>query len=256
MRKPIIAGNWKLNKNQKETKDLANELVKGLDNPQAEVIIFPTFTSLSAAAESIKGSVIKLGAQDFSQYDSGAYTGEVSIEMLKEIGVEVLLIGHSERREIFNEDDSVINAKLSQALKSDLDIILCCGESLETREANKTDEWVTGQIAKALENNSVSNFQKLSIAYEPIWAIGTGKTCDSAEANRVIAAIRTKVKEILGDVAADQIRILYGGSVKPSSIEEQMAQSDIDGALVGGASLKSEDFLKIISGAGIGAKVA
>jgi len=251
MRKPIIAGNWKLNKNQEEARTLASELAKGLDNLQAEAIIFPTFTSLATAAESIEGSPIKLGAQNFCQFNSGAYTGEISIEMLKEIGVKVLLIGHSERREIFNEDDSVINAKLSQALKSGLEIILCCGESLETREAGKTDEWVKAQIEKALENNEISDFNKFTIAYEPIWAIGTGKTCDSAEANRVIKIIRDKVKDLLGDSAAEQIRILYGGSVKPSSIEEQMAQSDIDGALVGGASLKAGDFLSIISGASL-----
>lgn len=257
-RKPLIAGNWKLNKNIVETRALASEIVAGLDPDASNLVdamIIPTFTSLGSAQEIIGDKTVKLGAQDISQYESGAYTGEINAEMLREIGVEWVLVGHSERREIFKEDDLVIKAKLEQALSSGLKVVLCCGESLETREAGKTDEWVAGQINSALEEiESISNLQgdyssNMAIAYEPIWAIGTGKTCESTEANRVIKLIRETVAKKLGDTQAEQIRILYGGSVKPTTIEEQMAQSDIDGALVGGASLKSQDFLKIILGA-------
>lgn len=253
-RKPFIAGNWKLNKNIAETKDLTEALAKSIKNNGAlnsvDICIVPTFTSLAAAAEIISSKFsndekIKLGAQDLSQYQSGAYTGEVSAEMLLEIGVDLVLIGHSERREIFKEDNSVINAKFKRALEAGLEVILCCGESLETRKAGKTDEWIKSQIESAFEGIK-ADAQKVSIAYEPIWAIGTGETCDSDEANRVIKLIRNKLNSIIGQEQASKMRILYGGSVKPSTISEQMSKSDIDGALVGGASLKSEDFIDII----------
>ncbi len=252
-RKPLIAGNWKLNKNIAETQELASELLNKVKdkNYDAEMMIIPTFTSLASAQSVIKDSSIELGAQDLCQFEAGAYTGEISAEMLKEIGVTSVLIGHSERRVVFNEDDSIINAKVKRALEANLKIILCCGESLETREAGKTDEWVTGQIEAALKDNKIALASELVVAYEPIWAIGTGKTCESAEANRVIKVIREKLAALLGQDLADNIRILYGGSVKPTSIEEQMAQSDIDGALVGGASLKAEDFAQIITGASL-----
>lgn len=248
-RKPFIAGNWKLNKNIAETKSFCSELQTKITNDDAvEVAVIPPFTSLQAAKENI--SSIKLGAQDLAQFESGAYTGEISAEMLLEIGVEYVLVGHSERREIFNEDNSVIRAKLERALAAGLKVVLCCGESLETREAGKTDEWVSAQLDSALSGLSLENAaEKLVIAYEPIWAIGTGKTCDADEANRTIAAARATVAKILGEDAAAAIRILYGGSVKPASIEEQMSKSDIDGALVGGASLQVEDFSAIVAGA-------
>lgn len=250
-RKPLIAGNWKLNKNIAETKELASALAQFNkdNNPTVDVMIVPTFTSLAAAQDCIKDSQIILGAQDFSQHDSGAYTGEVSTEMLKEIGVKAVLIGHSERREIFKEDDEIINAKLNQALKSNLLAVLCCGESLETREAGNTDTWICNQIEAALKNNEINSDSQLVVAYEPIWAIGTGKTCESNEANRVIKVIRKKLAELLNEDLASKIRILYGGSVKSTTIDAQMAESDIDGALVGGASLKADEFGKIITGA-------
>lgn len=252
-RKPLIAGNWKLHKNIAETKELTQAIAKKVQSNSSfsenlEVMICPTFTSLSAAKEMINGSQIKLGAQDLSEHESGAYTGEVSAEMLEEIGVSDVLIGHSERRQIFNENDDVIKAKVQRAFATSLNVVLCCGESLEIREANETDKYVTSQIASALEGVEAHDnlAQRLVIAYEPIWAIGTGKTCDSAEANRVIKAIRAKLADIFNAQLAEKIRILYGGSVKPSTIEEQMAQSDIDGALIGGASLKADDFNEII----------
>jgi len=254
-RRYLIAGNWKLNMNQIQTEnflaDLTSELnaIKNISN--IETMVIPPFTSLEKAKKIIcaKSLPLKLGAQDLSQYDSGAYTGEISAEMLIEIGVEYVLVGHSERREIFLENDLVINAKLKQALAKGLKVILCCGESLETRDAGITDIWVCNQIESALQGIDFARVnlpQNLVIAYEPIWAIGTGKVCQADEANRVISVIRNKLASILGKNIADQIRILYGGSVKGSNIDEIIQQSDIDGALVGGASLKKEDILAII----------
>ncbi len=252
-RKKIIAGNWKLNMNQAETKSFLGALATKLnkDDLQAvEVIVCPTFTSLNTANEVIKTSkaAIGLAAQDISQYASGAYTGEISAAMLQEIGVSSVLVGHSERREYFKEDDAVINAKLKAALAAGLTVILCCGESEATRDAGKTDDWVTGQIASALAGVSTEGLAaKVVIAYEPIWAIGTGKTCAASEANRVIKLIRAKVSEIAGASEAAKIRILYGGSVKASTIDETISESDIDGCLVGGASIKEDEITAIIS---------
>jgi triosephosphate isomerase len=254
-RKYLIAGNWKLNMNQAQTEAFLQELSDGLHaikNISAiDAMVIPPFTSLEKAKNTIcsKSLPLKLGAQDLSQFDSGAYTGEISAEMLTEIGVEYVLVGHSERREIFLENDAVINAKLKQALSKGLKVILCCGESEQTREAGKTDSWVSNQINSALEGIEASKFDlanNLVIAYEPIWAIGTGKVCQADEANRVISVIRKKLQELVSKNLADQIRILYGGSVKGSNIDEIIQEPDIDGALVGGASLKKEDILAII----------
>lgn len=252
-RKKIIAGNWKLNMNQAETKLFLSSLTSKLkkeDLQEVEVIICPTFTSLATASELIKStnSNIHLAAQDLSQYKSGAYTGEISAAMLQEIGVSSVLVGHSERREYFKEDDAVINAKLKAALEAGLQVILCCGESEATRDAGNTDAWVTGQIEAALTGIQTQSLSSnIVIAYEPIWAIGTGKTCDCSEANRVIKLIRTKVAQLAGDQQADKVRILYGGSVKASTIEETMKESDIDGCLVGGASIKEDEISAIIA---------
>lgn len=255
-RKYLIAGNWKLNMNQSQTRDflssLADEIKANSEIANIETMVIPPFTSLDAAKNSIQKNHLGflLGAQDLSQYDSGAYTGEINADMLLEIGVEYVLVGHSERREIFAENDVIINAKLKQAFAQGLRVILCCGESEATREAGKTDSWIATQIESALagiDANDAKLAEKLVVAYEPIWAIGTGKVCDAAEANRVIALIRSKLRELLGENHGNSIRILYGGSVKGSNIEEIIRKSDIDGALVGGASLKKEDFLQIVS---------
>ncbi len=249
-RKKIIASNWKLNMNQAETKQFLAALAPKLkteDLQEIEVVICPTFTSLAAAKEAIKNSNIILAAQDVSQYQSGAYTGEISAAMLQEIGVSSVLVGHSERRESFKEDDAVINAKLKTALAAGLKVILCCGESDSTREAGKTDAWVTGQIESALNGVPAESLVNIVIAYEPIWAIGTGKTCESAEANRVIKVIRNQVAKLAGQEQAQKLRILYGGSVKASTIEETVKESDIDGCLVGGASIKVDEISAIIS---------
>jgi triosephosphate isomerase len=253
-RKPIIAGNWKMNNLVSDSKKLTKELVNKLEDCSKEylpeIVLIPPFTSLVAVAESLEhGGKMSLGAQTVDWRDSGAYTGEVSPLMLKDLCVEYVVIGHSERRMYFGETDERVNNKIKAVLKHNMTPIVCCGESLEQREQGVTDSHIETQITEALKDLNNNDIEKLVFAYEPIWAIGTGKTCDSAEANRVIKLIRSVVAKLSSQDIADKVRILYGGSVKPSSIEEQMAQSDIDGALVGGASLKATDFYPIIKGA-------
>ncbi len=248
-RKVLIAGNWKLNKNSQETREFLGALEKFLlshSQIKSEVVVFPTFTSLAAAQTQIQKS--KLGAQNLSEHISGAFTGEVSAEMLKELSVTYVLVGHSERREIFKEDDKTLNAKVLRALNAGLKVIFCCGESLQTREAGLTDTWIQNQIKEGLQNVAKDNISdNIVIAYEPIWAIGTGKTCEASEANRVIRLIREQITILFGETNAQQMRILYGGSVKASTITEQMQESDIDGALIGGASLSIDEFCSIIN---------
>lgn len=253
-RKPIIAGNWKMNLLQSEAKELflgvAYFAEKFTKEQLPEIVVAPTFTSI-AAVESQRCSkcrpLVAVAGQNCHWETNGAYTGEISVEMLKDLNCEYVIIGHSERRQYFSETDEMINKKAKAILKNGLLPIICCGETLEQREAGVTDSHISSQIKAALEGLSEEEVAKSVIAYEPIWAIGTGKTCDSVEANRVIAMIRNVVKEVSSASSADAIRILYGGSVKPSSIEEQMSQSDIDGALVGGASLKVDSFTEIIA---------
>ncbi len=253
MRKPIIAGNWKLNKTVEEATELVEDIkVKIMDldkNQMPTVIVSPVFTALKSIADILEhGQGIHLGAQNCYWQDSGAFTGEVSVPMLKDICVTYVIIGHSERRQYFGETDENINLKAKAILNHGLIPIICCGETLEQRESGQTDNVVKNQIIADLKDLTEEQTAKSVIAYEPVWAIGTGKTCESSEANRVIKLIRDTVAEVSGRDAADKIRILYGGSVKPSTIEEQMSQSDIDGALVGGASLKAEDFAQLIKG--------
>ena len=214
------------------------------------VVIAPVFTSI-AAVEAVRcdcgcgGNKISIAGQNCHWEKSGAYTGEISVEMLKDAGCDYVFIGHSEWRQYFSETDEMINKKAKAILAGGLIPIICCGETLEQREANVTDKHIASQIKAAFEGISSEDVAKSVIAYEPIWAIGTGKTWDADEANRVIAMIRNVVKEVAGASAADSIRILYGGSVKPSTIEEQMSKSDIDGALIGGASLKADSLNEI-----------
>ena len=255
-RKPIIAGNWKMNLLQSQAKELFEGIKSYVKDYSAQdlptVIIAPTFTSLSAVHSEkcdcgCGCNRINIAAQNCHWENSGAYTGEVSVEMLKDAGCTYVIIGHSERRQYFSETDEMINKKAKAILSGGLIPIICCGETLVQREAGVTDEHIASQIRLALSGISSDDVAKSVIAYEPIWAIGTGKTCDSSEANRVISLIRNIVKEISGENASNSIRILYGGSVKPSTISEQMSQSDIDGALVGGASLNAESFNEIIA---------
>ena len=255
-RKPIIAGNWKMNLLKSQAREVFEGVKSFCDNYTAQqlptVVIAPVFTSLSEVSTvgctcGCGGNKISISGQNCHWENSGAYTGEISVEMLKDAGCSYCIIGHSERRQYFSETDEMINKKAKAILAGGLIPIICCGETLEQREAGVTDSHIASQIKKALDGISSEDISKSVIAYEPIWAIGTGKTCDSDEANRVIKMIRSVVAEVAGQSAADSIRILYGGSVKPSTIEEQMSKSDIDGALVGGASLKAESFNEIIA---------
>ena len=247
MRKPIIAGNWKMNKTAKESKALIEALIPLVkDVTDVEIVVCPPFVNIEAAAAALNGSNIKLGAQNMHFEESGAYTGEVAPAMLKELGVEYVIIGHSERREYFAETDETVNKKVKTALKFGLKPIICVGEKLEEREAGVTEEIVCMQTKLVLLGLTEEQVAGLVLAYEPIWAIGTGKTATADDANETIAAIRNTVKEVFSKDVADQIRIQYGGSMKPSNASELMAKPDIDGGLIGGASLKAEDFSQIV----------
>lgn len=255
-RKPIIAGNWKMHNNCAQSAELANAVMAELKEYDKaslpEVVIAPVFTSLYSVNKALTDcgcGKVQLAAQNCYYEEKGAFTGEIAINMLKDFNLSYIIIGHSERRQYFGETDEMINKKAKAILANGILPIICCGETLEQREQGITDKHISSQITKALDGISSDDVAKSVIAYEPIWAIGTGKTCDSIEANRVIKMIRETVRSLKGDVAANSIRILYGGSVKPETIEEQMAQSDIDGALVGGASLKADSFGKIVKGA-------
>jgi len=247
-RRPIIAGNWKMNNNKAQARELVDGIMYGVSQLEAskmpEVVLAPSFTALWQVHDLIRNeSKIALCAQNVNPNPQGAYTGEVSLEMLEDFDVEFVIIGHSERRQMFNESDEFINQKAKAILAKGLIPIICCGETLEQREQGITDAHLEIQITKALCGISAQDVAKSVIAYEPIWAIGTGKSCDATEANRTIGEIRKVVAKLYNQETADSIRILYGGSVKPSTIVEQMAQSEIDGGLIGGASLKADDFI-------------
>ena len=247
MRKAIIAGNWKMHYTVDEAVKLIEELKPQVADASCEVVVCPPFVSLDAAVKAAAGSNIKVGAQNMHFEENGAFTGEVAPGMLEALKVDYVIIGHSERRQYFNETDETVNKKLKKAYEHNLIPILCVGETLEEREANKTEEIISAQIEKDLEGLTPEQVEALVIAYEPIWAIGTGKTATSEQANDTIKSIRAMVARAYGDAVALKVRIQYGGSVKPSTIKEQMEQSDIDGALVGGASLKASDFSAIVN---------
>lgn len=247
MRKAVIAGNWKMHYTPDEAVKLINELKPLVKDATCEVIVCPTFVCLDAALKAAKGSNIKVAAQNMHFEEKGAFTGEVSPVMLQAMGVDYVILGHSERREYFNETDEALNKKVKAAFAHNLTPILCCGETLEQRENGTTNEVVGNQIKADLEGLSNDLAEKVIIAYEPIWAIGTGKTATKEQANETIAAIRGVVAEMFGKEVADKVRIQYGGSVKPNTIKDQMAMSDIDGALVGGASLVANDFAQIVN---------
>ena len=247
MRKTIIAGNWKMNHTGKETRETIMALVQGLTGAeQADIVIAPVFPYLPLAVELTKGTAVHVAAQNMHWLDNGAYTGEVSPAMLKDIGVSHVIIGHSERREYNNETDETVNQKVKSALAHGLTPILCCGETLAQRESGAMQSWVEGQIENALKDIAAADITKVVIAYEPIWAIGTGKTATAAQAEEVCAIIRNKLAALYDDSAAQNVSILYGGSVKGKNAAELTACPDIDGGLVGGASLKADDFLEII----------
>ena len=247
MRKKVIAGNWKMNMLPNEAISFITELEKKVKNTQNEVILCVPYTDLFYCLLTAQGTNIKIGAQNMHWEKSGAYTGEISGEMLKTIGVEYVIIGHSERRQYFAETDETVNKKVKAAFSYGLKPIVCVGETLEEREAGKAQEIITTQTKLALEGLTQEQVNHIIIAYEPIWAIGTGKTATAHDANEAIKQIREKVEELYGKEVAQQVIIQYGGSVKPSNAKELFETSDIDGALVGGASLKVEDFEKIVN---------
>ena len=244
MRVPVIAGNWKMNTTVSEAIELVKAMRTGVDKiDNVEKIICPPFVSLAAVGEIIKGSSIKLGAQNLFHEEKGAYTGEISPEMIAEL-CEFVIIGHSERRQYFGETGEIVNKKIAAALKFDLKPILCVGEKLEENEAGKTEYVVTEQLKSSL--SGIDYLRGLLIAYEPIWAIGTGRAATGEQANATISLIRRSISELYDDKTANDIRILYGGSVTAANAAEFMRQTEIDGALVGGASLKAAEFLSIV----------
>ena len=247
MRKKVIAGNWKMNMLPNEAIAYIQEFAPLVEKSEAEVILCVPYTDLFYCLLNAQGTNIKIGAQNMHFAESGAYTGEVSGKMLKSIGVEYVIIGHSERREYFAETDETVNKKLKAAFENELKPILCVGEKLEQREAGITDEIITKQTELALEGLTKEQVKNTIIAYEPIWAIGTGKTATSEDANNSIIAIRNKIKELYGAEVSEEVIIQYGGSVKSSNAKELFSTSDIDGGLVGGASLKPEEFSKIVN---------
>ncbi len=247
MRKKVIAGNWKMNMLPDATIRFIDELTPLVKDTQSEVILCVPYTDLFYALLTAQNTNIKIGAQNMHWEESGAYTGEISAPMLKSIGVEYVIIGHSERRQYFNETDESVNKKIKTAFKYELNPIVCVGETLEERENGEAIKKVTDQVMLALDGLTEKQVENTIIAYEPIWAIGTGKTATSDDANEMAKAIRQKITNLYGQNTAERVIIQYGGSVKASNSKELFSTSDIDGALVGGASLKSDEFEKIVN---------
>ena len=247
MRKKVIAGNWKMNMLPDQTIRFIDELAPLVKDTKNEVILCVPYTDLSYALLTAQNTNIKIGAQNMHWEENGAYTGEVSGKMLKSIGVEYVIIGHSERRAYFGETDETVNKKIKAAFANELKPIVCVGESLQEKEDGKTEEIITSQTRLALDGLNHEQVKNTIIAYEPIWAIGTGKTATSEDANNSIKAIRGQIEKIYGKDVADEVIIQYGGSVKSANAQELFMTSDIDGALVGGASLKTEEFEKIVN---------
>ena len=247
MRRKVIAGNWKMNMLPDETIKFIEEFAPLVKDTENEVILCVPYTDLFYALLNVQGTNIKIGAQNMHFEEKGAYTGEISPQMLKSINVEYVIIGHSERRQYYNETDETVNKKIKAAFNVGLKPIVCVGETLEEREAGKTAEIITNQTKLALEGLTNEQVENTIIAYEPIWAIGTGKTATSEDANNSIKEIRNKIAEIYGQNTASRVIIQYGGSVKSSNAKELFTTSDIDGGLVGGASLKPDEFSKIVN---------
>jgi triosephosphate isomerase len=251
MRSKIIAGNWKMYKDLTETAELVSGLKAALPPlpPRLSVVICPPFTSLAIAANLCKGTPIKVGAQNMSRFDEGAYTGEISWKMLRSAGCEYVILGHSERRQYFGETNELINEKARKALANGLKPIVCVGETFDEREHGVTSRVITTQVRAVLAGIAETDMSRVTIAYEPVWAIGTGKTATPAQAEEVHQLIRKLVGQIFSWPTAESMVIQYGGSVKPDNASELLAQNDIDGALVGGACLKVDSFISIITAA-------
>ena len=249
VRRAVIAGNWKMNKTPKETTRLVEEVKPLVADAGCDVVLCVPYVDLCAAMDAAQGSRIKIGAQNCHWEVSGAYTGEVSAPMLAEMGVEYVILGHSERRQYFGDTDVTVAKRLRAALNAGLQVILCVGESLEQREQGVTGELVAMQVKIALQGVSVEELKRVTIAYEPIWAIGTGKTATSEQANEVCAAVRGTLCSLYGSAAAEGVTIQYGGSMNAANADELLKKPDVDGGLIGGASLKANDFAAIVKAA-------
>ncbi len=249
-RQKFVCGNWKMFKTTGEARELVRALAPLLQGAagKVQVAVAPPFTALSAAAEALRGSPIELAAQNCHFEPQGAFTGEISVPMLADLGVKHCIVGHSERRQLFGETDEGVRKKTAALLRAGLLPIVCVGETLQEREAGRTLEVVSRQVRGALDGLTAADVARLTLAYEPVWAIGTGKTATTAQAQEVHAAVRQLLRSLFG-AAAEEVRVQYGGSVKPENAAELMAQADVDGALVGGASLKAPDFSNIVKGA-------
>lgn len=248
-KRAIIAGNWKMNKTPSEAEKLINEIKPLVQGADCDVIVCVPFVSIFAALEAVKGSNIKVGAQNCHWEKNGAFTGEISAQMLRETGVEYVIVGHSERRQYFGETDKTVNMRLKAALGEELKVILCVGETLEQRENNITNEVLAEQVKVALGGIDKTRIEDITIAYEPVWAIGTGKTATSEQANAACAHIRDCVAELYDWETANELRIQYGGSMNASNASQLLDEPDINGGLIGGAALKAEDFSKIVEAA-------
>lgn len=246
MRRKVIAGNWKMNKSPADVEEFMSAFSALVENTQNEVVLCVPYIDLFTAIEKARGTDIKIGAQNMHYKDSGAFTGEISAKMLQDIGVEYVIIGHSERRQYYNETDETVNLKIKSALEHNLKPIVCVGETLEQREAGITNSFVSEQIRKAFGGIESSMLKNIIVAYEPIWAIGTGKTASSEDANDVCKCIREELKKMYAN-ESENVIIQYGGSVKSSNARELFEMSDIDGGLVGGASLNADEFSKIVN---------
>ena len=248
MRTKIVAGNWKMHKNAEETEDLLNELINALPaDKEVEIVVAPTFVNLASAVQHVQFTNIQVAAQNMHQAASGAYTGEISADMLKSVGVETVILGHSERRAYFYETDELINAKVKAALAHEMRVIFCFGEELKDRKAEQHFAVVESQLKAGLFNLESASWEQIILAYEPVWAIGTGETASPEQAQEMHEFIRATVRAAYGEHIANNLSILYGGSVKPENAQEIFSKPDVDGGLIGGAALKAADFAAIVS---------
>ena len=248
MRKNIVAGNWKMNNDLAQTQELIADLKKQVSaDPAATIIVAPTYTNLYPAFEALKDTPISVAAQNMHQNANGAFTGEISAAMLKSVGVETVILGHSERRAYFKESNELLAEKVNTALENDMTVIFCFGEELEDRKADKHFDLVQSQLKESLYHLSKESWKNIILAYEPVWAIGTGETASPEQAQEMHAFIRKSVADAYGSEIAEDVSILYGGSCKPGNAKEIFANKDVDGGLIGGASLKAEDFLAIVN---------
>ena len=249
MRRNIVAGNWKMNKNAEDTEDLLNELIEKLpDDIDAQIIVAPTFVNLASAVDHVEFTNITVAAQNMHQAENGAYTGEISADMLKSIGVEMVIIGHSERRAYFHETDSILAYKVDTALTHNMTVIFCFGEELKDRQDQQHFNVVENQLRDGLFHINNESWENIILAYEPVWAIGTGETATPDQAQEMHRFIRETVRHTFGSTIAEDVSILYGGSVKPDNAKEIFSKQDVDGGLIGGAALKADDFVAIVNG--------